>query len=54
MIVISTRSVIGGRNPFLGTAYISTGAVSIVVGMLFTIGHLIRPRFDSSVEFVLN
>ncbi|KAG5518519.1 hypothetical protein PMAC_002915 [Pneumocystis sp. 'macacae'] len=44
MIIISTRSIIGGRNPFLGTAYISTGAISIVVGMLFTICHLIRPR----------
>ncbi|KAG4304705.1 hypothetical protein PORY_001758 [Pneumocystis oryctolagi] len=43
-LLISTRSIIGGRNPFLGIAYISTGILSIVVGMLFMICHLIRPR----------
>ncbi|KAG5438177.1 hypothetical protein PCANB_003028 [Pneumocystis canis] len=43
-IVISTRSILGGKNPFLGIAYVSTGALSMTIGMLFTICHLILPR----------
>ncbi|KAL9124719.1 MAG: hypothetical protein Q9217_005978 [Psora testacea] len=43
-IVISTRTVIGGKNPFLGIAYVAVGGICIVLGALFTITHLIKPR----------
>ncbi|KAF5602962.1 cell division CDC50 [Fusarium subglutinans] len=43
-IIISTRTVIGGRNPFLGIAYVVVGGVCIVLGTVFTVTHLIRPR----------
>ncbi|CAM1500656.1 Fc.00g098180.m01.CDS01 [Cosmosporella sp. VM-42] len=43
-IIISTRTVMGGRNPFLGIAYIVVGGVCILLGTLFTVTHLIRPR----------
>jgi hypothetical protein len=43
-IVISTRSVIGGRNPFLGIAYIVVGGLCVVLGLIFTARHLIKPR----------
>ncbi|KAA8905361.1 CDC50/LEM3 family [Sphaerosporella brunnea] len=43
-IVISTRTVMGGRNPFLGIAYVVVGGLCIVLGMLFTARHLIKPR----------
>jgi len=36
--------VMGGRNPFLGIAYIVVGGICIVLGALFTATHLIRPR----------
>ncbi|OQN99953.1 hypothetical protein B0A48_14158 [Cryoendolithus antarcticus] len=43
-ILISTRTVMGGRNPFLGIAYIIVGGICIVLGALFTATHLIKPR----------
>ena len=43
-IVISTRTVIGGKNPFLGIAYIAVGGICIVLGALFTVTHLVKPR----------
>ncbi|KAF2280416.1 CDC50 family protein-like protein [Westerdykella ornata] len=43
-ILISTRTVMGGRNPFLGIAYIVVGGLCILLGVLFTGAHLVKPR----------
>ncbi|KAF7543029.1 hypothetical protein G7Z17_g11083 [Cylindrodendrum hubeiense] len=43
-IIITTRTVMGGRNPFLGIAYVVVGGVCILLGTIFTVTHLIRPR----------
>ncbi|KAK4936783.1 alkylphosphocholine resistance protein lem3 [Elasticomyces elasticus] len=43
-ILISTRSVVGGKNSFLGIAYVVLGGLCIVLGVLFTVAHLIKPR----------
>ncbi|CAF9926749.1 MAG: hypothetical protein HETSPECPRED_006414 [Heterodermia speciosa] len=43
-ILISTRTVIGGKNPFLGIAYVVVGGICVVLGALFTVAHLIKPR----------
>ncbi|KAH7148830.1 ligand-effect modulator 3 family [Dactylonectria macrodidyma] len=43
-IIITTRTVMGGRNPFLGIAYVVVGGVCILLGTVFTVTHLIRPR----------
>ncbi|KAF6237972.1 hypothetical protein HO173_004173 [Letharia columbiana] len=43
-LVISTRTVMGGKNPFLGIAYVAVGGICIVLGALFTVTHLIKPR----------
>lgn len=43
-ILLSTRTVMGGKNPFLGIAYIVVGGLCIVLGALFTVTQLIRPR----------
>ena len=43
-ILISTRTVMGGRNPFLGIAYIIVGGLCIVLGAVFTVTQLIKPR----------
>ncbi|KAL8791186.1 MAG: hypothetical protein Q9213_000143 [Squamulea squamosa] len=49
-ILISTKTVMGGKNPFLGIAYIVVGGICILLGALFTITHLIKPRY-LSVDF---
>ncbi|KAK2793451.1 hypothetical protein FQN52_005157 [Onygenales sp. PD_12] len=43
-IVISTRTVMGGKNPFMGIAYVVVGGICIVLGAVFTFAHLIKPR----------
>lgn len=44
-ILISTRTVMGGKNPFLGIAYVVVGGICVLLGTLFTVTHLIRPRY---------
>lgn len=43
-ILISTRTVIGGKNPFMGIAYVVVGGVCVLLGAGFTIAYLVRPR----------
>lgn len=43
-ILISTRTVVGGKNPFLGIAYIVVGGLCILLGTVFTLTHLVKPR----------
>ncbi|GAA5964724.1 hypothetical protein JCM21900_003011 [Sporobolomyces salmonicolor] len=43
-IVFSTVSFIGGKNPFLGIAYIAVGGACVVLGLALTLRHLIKPR----------
>jgi hypothetical protein len=39
-LILSTTSWLGGKNPFLGVAYIVVGALCIVIGFIFLIIHL--------------
>ena len=34
----------GGKNPFLGIAYVVVGGLCIVLGVVFTVAHLVKPR----------
>ncbi|KAL7276869.1 alkylphosphocholine resistance protein lem3 [Rhizina undulata] len=43
-LVISTRTVMGGKNPFLGIAYVIVSGICILLGFLITGRHLISPR----------
>ncbi|KAF9202341.1 hypothetical protein BGZ49_007486 [Haplosporangium sp. Z 27] len=43
-IVLSTVSFMGGRNPFLGIAYVVVGVLCVVLGLLFTARHLYKPK----------
>ena len=43
--MLSTRTVIGGQNNFLGIAYLVVAGLCILLGAIFTARHLIKPRF---------
>jgi len=43
-VVLSTTSWIGGKNPFLGWAFIVVGIICFVQGVVFGIKHKISPR----------
>ncbi|KAG8634701.1 putative ALA-interacting subunit 2 isoform X3 [Manihot esculenta] len=43
-LVISTSSWLGGRNDFLGVAYIFVGSSAIILSLVFLLLHLKNPR----------
>ncbi|KAL7751490.1 alkylphosphocholine resistance protein lem3 [Sorochytrium milnesiophthora] len=43
-IVISTVSFLGGKNSFLGYAYIIVGVICVVLAAVFAARHLYKPR----------
>ena len=53
-ILLSTRTIMGGRNPFLGIAYVVVGGICIILGALFTATHLIKPRLVGILTWLEN
>ncbi|KAI3893540.1 hypothetical protein MKW92_006011 [Papaver armeniacum] len=46
-LVLSTASSIGGKNNFLGFAYLTVGGVCLAVALLLTILYILKPRRGS-------
>ena len=44
-LLISTRTVMGGKNSFLGIAYVVVAGACVLLGTIFTITNLIKPRY---------
>lgn len=51
-VVISNTSWIGGKNPFLGYAYIVVGLCFLIIGIAFLIQHLVAPRRLGDSEYL--
>ncbi|KAF5728172.1 ALA-interacting subunit 3-like [Tripterygium wilfordii] len=43
-LVLSTTSWLGGKNDFLGIAYITIGGICFFLAMCFTVVYLVKPR----------
>jgi LEM3 (ligand-effect modulator 3) family / CDC50 family len=43
-MVITTVSWMGGKNPFLGWAYVAAAALFVVLGIAGTVRHVLKPR----------
>ncbi|PSS02620.1 ALA-interacting subunit like [Actinidia chinensis var. chinensis] len=43
-LVLSTSSWLGGKNDFLGMAYLSVGSSSILISLVFLLIHVKNPR----------
>ena len=44
-IVLSTTSILGGKNIFLGSAYVIVGTLCIVFAVAFLIRNMVNPRY---------
>jgi len=50
-VILATTSLLGGKNPFLGIAYIVVGCICFLMGILFLFIHL---RFGRTTQEMLN
>eukprot|EP01123_Difflugia_compressa_P009397 TRINITY_DN3106_c0_g1_i1.p1 TRINITY_DN3106_c0_g1~~TRINITY_DN3106_c0_g1_i1.p1 ORF type:complete len:302 (+),score=42.42 TRINITY_DN3106_c0_g1_i1:79-984(+) len=51
-IVISTTSWLGGKNPFLGYAYMVVGIICILLAIIFLLKHLISGRRQGDTSYL--
>mmetsp|Transcript_6481 Transcript_6481/g.10618 ORF Transcript_6481/g.10618 Transcript_6481/m.10618 type:complete len:360 (+) Transcript_6481:49-1128(+) len=52
-VVLSTTTWIGGRNDFLGLAYLIVGTLCIVLGAGFLVKHLHSPRKPGDAKYLI-
>ena len=52
-LVLSTTSWMGGKNSFLGIAYICVGSVSLILGIVFFIMDKVKPRVLGDTNYLV-
>jgi hypothetical protein len=50
-VILSTTSLLGGKNPFLGIAYIVVGCICFIMGIVFLFIHL---KFGRTTHEMMN
>lgn len=50
-LVLSTTSWLGGKNDFVGIAYLTVGGLCFFLAMVFALIYLVKPRYDKSLTF---
>jgi len=50
--LISTMSWLGGKNDFIGIAYLTVGSLSLCVALAFLLKHLISPRVMGDTSYL--
>jgi len=51
-VVLATASWIGGKNPFLGYAFIIVGSLCFILGVIFALKHRISPRKPGDISYL--
>lgn len=51
-IIVANTGWIGGKNSFLGICYLVVGILSCVIGVIFLIKHIIKPRKFGDVDSI--
>lgn len=49
-LVLSTTSWMGGKNDFLGVAYLAVGGICLFMAIAFIIVYVLKPRWVSIVQ----
>ena len=50
--MFSTTSWLGGKNDFLGIAYLTVGCLCIALGVVFAIKHIVSPRPLGDMQYL--
>ena len=51
-IVLSTMSFMGGKNPFIGIAYITVGVICLLLSIGFALKNHLSPRRLGETKFL--
>lgn len=51
-LVLSTSSWLGGKNDFLGIAYLTIGGLCFFLATAFTVVYLVKPRYTLLLNFI--